>query len=73
MLACLVVSESAMKHAGSSVITVGAQYVQRLIYPMLQQRFDYPPVLFEKQPFQMQFVAITPLSTLPYSGVRRCF
>ena len=31
-----------MKHAGSSAITVSAQHIQRLIYPMLQQRFDYP-------------------------------
>ena len=33
-----------MKHAGtcSSAITVIAQHVQRLTYPMLWQRFDYP-------------------------------
>ena len=31
-----------MKHAGSSAITVGVQHVQRLTYPMVHQRFDYP-------------------------------
>ena len=30
-----------MKLAGNLVITVGAQHIQRLILPMLQQRFDY--------------------------------
>ena len=31
-----------MKHAGTSAIAVGAERVQRLIYSMLQYRFDYP-------------------------------